>query len=330
MADQTALAVHAGSVPADRRPTRDEIELIKRTIAKDATDLELQLFLADNARLGVHPFDRMLHFTKRGGKYVPVTSIDFARSRAAETGEYVGNADPVFTYGAGSDVPTTATATVVRVVKGEPREFTATARMKEYRPPAGQDIAWQRMPHIMLGKCAERQALRKAFPQQLGGLYDSAELGTVDDDDRDPAPPPPAPTWSEKPSAVGETLRQALRATGHAATPEPAPTPTPPAPIDTPLPPQTVTITGVEPARPGSKARGYLTHSGSPEPMPFFSEHVERAAQVARASGVRVVLDVQRTRATHTPYIEAITDAPPPDPPPQATTEPPTADDIPF
>jgi phage recombination protein Bet len=198
MPDDTALAVHAGSVPAPV-VSREQIDLIKKTIAKDATDLELQLFLADNARLGVHPFDRMLHFTKRGGKYVPIIAIDFARSRAAETGDYVGNADPRFTYAPGSDVPTTATATVWRIVKGEPREFSATARMKEYRPPAGQDIAWQRMPHIMLGKCAEMLALRKGFPRQLGGLYESGTSRRRDE--RDPAPPPTAgPAWAKKPS----------------------------------------------------------------------------------------------------------------------------------
>jgi len=52
--------------------------------------------------------------------------------------------------------------------------FTATARWSEYKPDS--DFMWRRMPHTMLGKCAEALALRKGFPQELSGLYEAAEM----------------------------------------------------------------------------------------------------------------------------------------------------------
>lgn len=163
----------APTAPAAPTVTPDQRALIKQTIAKDATDLELELFFYDCARRGVHPLDKLIHFSKRGGKYTPITSIDFMRSRAAATGEYVGQEDVEF-----SGTPMTgdfaAAVRVYKFVQGQRCAFTATARWSEYKPD--QDFMWKRMPHTMLGKCAEALALRKGFPQELAGLYEKAEM----------------------------------------------------------------------------------------------------------------------------------------------------------
>jgi len=167
------LGLAPTAAPAAPTITPEQRALIKQTIAKDATDLELELFFYDNARRGVHPLDRLIHFTKRGGKYTPVTSIDFMRSRAAATGEYVGQDDVEFS-GTPMTADFAAAVRVYRFVQGQRCPFTATARWSEYKPD--QDFMWRKMPHIMLGKCAEALALRKGFPQELAGLYEAAEL----------------------------------------------------------------------------------------------------------------------------------------------------------
>ena len=155
--------------------TPDQMELIKRTIAKDATPDELKLYFYDCQRQGVHPLDKLIHFTKRGGKYTPITSIDFMRSRASDSGEYAGNDDAVFREVSGDGKhPLEASVTVYRMVQGTRCPFTATARWSEYLPE--QAFMWKKMPFTMLGKCAEALALRKAFPRQLSGLYAAEEM----------------------------------------------------------------------------------------------------------------------------------------------------------
>src|SRR4029453_3086891 len=182
----------------------------KRTIAKDATPAELDLFLYDNARRGVHPLDRLSHFSKRSGKYTPITSIDFMRGRAAATGDYAGNDDAIFTGAPQSD-QWAATVTVYRFVHEQKCLFTATARWPEYKP-AEHDFMYRKMPHTMLAKCAEALALRKGFPQELSGLYAAEELAQTPED------PVPSSQSSHAPPAVrAETTvpEQTSVATGH-------------------------------------------------------------------------------------------------------------------
>jgi phage recombination protein Bet len=156
--------------------TSEQLELVKKTVAAGATDAELKLYLYDCARHGVHPLDKLLHFTKRKGKYTPITSIDLMRIRAADTGDCLGITDPMFT-GTAHTPEFAASVTVMRFVQGQVASFSATARWPEYYPGDGDPgFMWRKMPHTMLGKCAEALALRKGFPKQLAGLYAREEM----------------------------------------------------------------------------------------------------------------------------------------------------------
>lgn len=170
--------------------TPEQLELVKRTIAQGATADELKLYLYDCVRQGVHPMDRLIHFTKRGGKYTPITSIDFMRIRAAETNEYAGSDDAAFLL---SEVkhPEEAKVTVWRLVQGQRCAFTATARWSEYYPGDQGGMMWRKMPHTMLAKCAEALALRKGFPRQLAGLYAKEEMDQADKGGYTVTPPAP-------------------------------------------------------------------------------------------------------------------------------------------
>lgn len=156
--------------------TEEQKELVKRTVAPDATEQELQLYFYDCSRRGIHPLDRLLHFTKRKGKYTPITSIDLFRMRADATGVHIGTDEPIY-HGQPGTQDFAAMVRVHKLVAGQKATFTGTARWSEYYPGDGDiGFMWRKMKHLMLGKCAEALALRKAFPAQLHGLYVQEEM----------------------------------------------------------------------------------------------------------------------------------------------------------
>jgi phage recombination protein Bet len=74
-----------------------------------------------------------------------------------------------------------AAAKVVVLKNG--KRFPAVATLAEYaaRYPDGNPYPmWKRMPSNQLAKCAEALALRKAFPQDLAGIYTAEEMEQAD------------------------------------------------------------------------------------------------------------------------------------------------------
>jgi phage recombination protein Bet len=194
-----------------RKPTlsQDQVALIKRTIAKGVTDDELALFLQQCNRTGLDPFSRQIYCVKRkefdkdAGAYVDkaVTqvSIDGFRLVAQRSDEYQGQTPPQWCAddGVWMDVwlkhspPAAARVGVWRKDFREPAwgvaRFAAYAQTKK-----GGELTsmWARMPDVMIAKCAEALALRKAFPQELSGLYTTDEMSQAEVETIRQEPPP--------------------------------------------------------------------------------------------------------------------------------------------
>lgn len=76
-----------------------------------------------------------------------------------------------------------ATVTVYKIVGNTRMPVSASARWDEYAQKAknknGEEYftgMWATMPYNQLAKCAEALALRKAFPQDLSGIYVAEEM----------------------------------------------------------------------------------------------------------------------------------------------------------
>lgn len=178
--------------------SKEQVALIKRTIARGATDDELSLFLGVAKRLGLDPFARQIYLIRRGGAATIQVSVDGFRSLAAASGQFEGSEGPFWCGPDGDwkdvwlleEPPAAAKVGIWRAGCRSP--IWGVARYTEY---AGTSPLWQKMPATMLSKCSESLALRRAFPQELSGLHSTEEM---EQGEPEAAAPPAEPTWSIK------------------------------------------------------------------------------------------------------------------------------------
>lgn len=171
--------------------TQEQKDLIKRTVATDASDAELAMFLHIASKAGLDPLQKQIHFTKRQGRVTVIAGIDGLQARAAREPDYEGILSGVvcakddfefdasqgkvvrhkFNAFADRGAVQGAWATVQR--KGK-LPFTAVVRFEEFCQK--NSPTWHQMPHVMIQKVAKSTALRLAYPEQFGGIYEKAEM----------------------------------------------------------------------------------------------------------------------------------------------------------
>lgn len=229
---QAVTPYQAPSSPVEIRFNEEQMKVITSTIAKGATPDELQLFVATCTRTGLDPFLKQIYAVKRYDSkekrevMAIQVGIDGLRLIAERTGKYGGqdpiewlDADGVWSevWTGNGDHPIAARTAVYR--KDWSHKAPAVCRWDSYAQTYGQEGRlmpnWAKMPDVMLGKCAEALALRRAFPAEMSGF--AAAVGEEYDPDADLELQQMADNWKPAPDAIeGEVIE-------HEATQQQAP-----------------------------------------------------------------------------------------------------------
>jgi phage recombination protein Bet len=176
---------------------------LMRTVFKNLEEHEAiaAYWLAKRRKLDVEA--RQIYFIPYKSKnnertVIPQTSIEGLRLIAARTGNYGGQINPRLTVRLkdGSkmvvdheeydpkETQELISATIEIINKEFSQPQKATALLKSYAQTYNGQFQglWATKTDIMLLKCAESLALRKAFPEEVGGIYSHEEMDQAKND----------------------------------------------------------------------------------------------------------------------------------------------------
>lgn len=160
----------------------EQRKLILATCCGGAGESDAQALISIAEMRGMNPILGECYFVQRwdndkGKKVWAVqAAIDSLRIKAEATGLYGGQDEPEYEYDPEGNV---ALARVRVYRKDWDRPCVGVARWDEYvqtTKDGNPTKFWRTMPHNQLGKCAEANALRKAFPKQLAKVYIPEEI----------------------------------------------------------------------------------------------------------------------------------------------------------
>lgn len=195
---QACVYVHIAAIKKGKKMTEfnitiDELTPYCQGFSKEQLEQARQICL----EYRLTPVKRQIfiqkRWTKNGDIISPLVTIDGLRGIAERTGKYEGQVGAFWCGKDGKwtdvwlseDMPLAAKVGVHKT--GFRDALYAVAKFEEYKQVDKEKKVsglWGKMPDLMIAKCAEALALRRAFPDELGGLYTKEEMGQSDNPEK--------------------------------------------------------------------------------------------------------------------------------------------------
>lgn len=189
--------MNAPALPALTMNEAQLVTVLENSLYPGANPQSISLVITYCQATGLDPMQKPVHIVpmwdSKAGRMrdVIMPGVGLYRTQAARTGQYAGVTEPEFgpdttekIGGQEITFPAWCKVSVKRLLpNGAIVEFAATERWKEnYAVKGGKEKSvapnamWTKRPYGQIAKCAEAQALRKAFPEMTGSQPTADEM----------------------------------------------------------------------------------------------------------------------------------------------------------